>query len=106
MAGVYVVTAPYVTVDQGDAVRGFYAGASFEAEDDAVAHLLRKGMVVEATEPEPEPESEPAGQTPAKSASKADWVAYATDEARGEDRLSEEEADALTRDELAAKYKA
>lgn len=42
--------------------------------------------------------------TPAKSASKVDWVAYATDEARGELRLTPEDAEALTRDQLAVKY--
>jgi hypothetical protein len=41
---------------------------------------------------------------PAKSASKPEWVAYATDEARGADRMSAEDAEKATRDELAAKF--
>lgn len=40
------------------------------------------------------------GTTPAKSASKADWVAYATDDARGEDKLDAEVADKATKDQL------
>ena len=63
MAGRYRVTAPYVTVNQGDAVRGFYTDAVFEADEEAVAHLLRKGMVEEVEEveePEPEPVKEPS----------------------------------------------
>lgn len=60
MAGRYRVTAPYVTVDQGDAVRGFYTDAVFEADEEAVEHLLRKGMVEEFEEPQPEPVKEPS----------------------------------------------
>lgn len=54
---------------------------------------------------EPDPESEEAPQEPvvlerpAKSASKADWKAYAVQEG-----MDEDEADKATRDELAAKY--
>ncbi|MFE7273037.1 hypothetical protein [Streptomyces sp. NPDC057623] len=51
-------------------------------------------------EPDPEPEPEPTVlERPAKSASKADWKAYAVQEG-----MDEAEADAATRDELAAKY--
>lgn len=60
MAGRYQVTAPYVTVKQDDAVRGFYTDAVFEADKEAVAHLLRKGMVVPFKEPEPEKPKEPS----------------------------------------------
>jgi hypothetical protein len=60
MAGRYRVTAPYVTVKQGDAVRGFYTDAVFEADEGAVEHLLRKGMVEEVEEPKPEPTKEPS----------------------------------------------
>ena len=60
MAGRYQVTAPYVTVKQDDAVRGFYTNAVFEAEKEAVAHLLRKDMVVPFKEPEPEKPKEPS----------------------------------------------
>jgi len=49
---------------------------------------------------EPDPEPEPAVlERPAKSASKADWVAYAVQEG-----MDEAEAEKATRDELAAKY--
>ena len=60
MAGRYRVTAPYVTVKQGDAVRGFYTDAVFEADESAVEHLLRKGMVEEVEEPKPEPARAPS----------------------------------------------
>lgn len=43
-------------------------------------------------------------EPPSRSGSKADWVAYATAEARGDDRLTAEEADAATRDELAERF--
>lgn len=61
MAGRYRVVAPYVTVNQGDAVRGFYTDAVFEADENAVANLLRKGMVEKVDEvEEPEPVKEPS----------------------------------------------
>lgn len=51
-------------------------------------------------EPDPEPEQEPVVlERPAKSASKADWVAYAV--SQGADQ---EEAEGKTRDELAALF--
>ncbi|MFJ1869961.1 hypothetical protein [Streptomyces chartreusis] len=49
---------------------------------------------------EPDPEPEPAVlERPAKSASRADWKAYAVQEG-----MDEDEADKATRDELAARY--
>lgn len=49
---------------------------------------------------EPDPAPEPVVlERPAKSASKADWKAYAVQEG-----MDEDEADKATRDELAAKY--
>lgn len=51
-------------------------------------------------EPDPVPEEEPVVlERPAKSASTADWKAYAVSQG-----LDEEEAEKATRDELAAKY--
>ncbi|SDM46502.1 hypothetical protein SAMN04487981_101608 [Streptomyces sp. cf386] len=51
-------------------------------------------------EPDPEPDQEPVVlERPSKSASKADWKAYAVQEGMGE-----AEADKAPRDELAAKY--
>lgn len=51
-------------------------------------------------EPDPVPEPEPVVlERPAKSASKADWLAYAVQEG-----MDEDEAEKATRDELAARY--
>ncbi len=44
------------------------------------------------------------GKALTKASSKADWVAFATDDARGDDKLSAEDAEAMTRDELAEKF--
>lgn len=52
------------------------------------------------SEPDPGPESDPVVlERPAKSASKADWKAYAIQEG-----MDEGEAEKATRDELAATY--
>lgn len=50
-------------------------------------------------------DGEPAlPQVPAKSAAKADWVAYATHEAHGDAALTEQAAKAMTRDQLADQF--
>lgn len=114
----YVVTGEFinakVTTATGSTIVGFYKRAVLPDNVDE-AHLRRlvdKGLVEEQELDEPEgaepldPDDLADGLSalPARSASKADWVAYATDEARGEQRLTAEEADGLTRDQLAAAY--
>lgn len=49
-------------------------------------------------------DAEDDGAVPTRGAAKGKWVAYATHEDRGEDRLTEDDAKAATRDELADKY--
>lgn len=79
-------------------------GSARAAELEALAADPATAWHVE--EPEPEPfevvpiEVKPAVlERPAKSASKADWKAYALQEG-----MDEDEAEKATRDELAAKY--
>jgi hypothetical protein len=50
------------------------------------------------------PAAAPAGDAPARSASKADWVTYASSPAAGDKRMTAADAEALTRDDLAAKF--
>jgi hypothetical protein len=75
----------------------------------AVAYFRRKGYQVEPVSAEqPDPEPHPVvdvqqASPPARSASKADWVAYATSDAGGK-RFAVEDAEKLTRDQLAEKY--
>lgn len=104
----YKVTAPLVIVPNADPGVGgdgyFYAGAVIPGgfNDERCDQLVKEGFLEKVkAEPTPAPV---APAVPAKSASKGDWVAYATDEARGADRLTPEDADAMTRDQLAEKY--
>lgn len=91
---VRTVSGGYQNVLQGDPIPG-------EAVDPKdLKRLVRKGFLKEFKEVEKKAESAKPS-VPAKSAAKADWVAYATDEARGNDRLTPEDADGKTRDELA-----
>lgn len=99
------VTAPLVVLKVSDGTyRHLYDGVPVpeDADADHVKQLRKLGMLGEVEAPKSEPDG--ADRTPTKSSSKADWVTYATDEARGDDRLSAEDAEALTRDDLAAKY--
>ncbi|WP_405956113.1 hypothetical protein [Streptomyces phaeochromogenes] len=73
-------------------------GSARAEELDALAADPASGWHVEESGPEPEPEPIVL-ERPAKSASKADWKAYAIQEG-----MDEAEAEKATRDELAAKY--
>lgn len=105
-----VVKAPLVIIRNADGSRQhLYAGTPVPDEVDTEHRdqLLEEGMLAKVDVADPAPAEEPADtgdKVPAKSASKADWVAYATDDARGDDRLTKEEADALTKEQLAEKY--
>ena len=106
----YVVTAPCVVLklEDGAYASPLYEGAPVPAEQvdkDHLQHLIDSKLIGE-TEQAAQDESRDPNKAPAKSASKADWVAYATDEARGEQRMSAEDADAATRDDLAARFTA
>lgn len=103
MAKQLIVSSPLVVLKMQDGSRvHIYEGGPVPAAADQghVRHLLKEGMLIEASEAE----ATPVATTPTRGSSKADWVAYATDEARGEDRLSSEAAEQLTRDDLAVKY--
>lgn len=110
MAKQLIVSSPLVVLKMKDGSRvHIYEGGPVPAgaDQDHVQHLIEAGMIlkaevveVPATPGEPEPEA----STPTRGSSKADWVAYATAEARGEDRLTTEDAEKLNRDELAVKY--
>lgn len=120
MASKHIVTWPKVRVfvDGESVVLGkgtlVPKGVSLVELDNLTSFGAIAGVVDTLPEPGPpiEPTSNEPGDllpigpdgVPAKSASKAVWVAYATDEARGDDRLSDGDAGALTRDQLADKY--
>ncbi len=77
----------------------------------ALAYFRKAGYTVDdqpAAEPEPPAEEkqvfEPVPGAPGRGASKADWKTFATDGAPEGLRLTEEQAEALTRDQLAEKY--
>lgn len=101
----YKVTSPLVIVPNADGESGdgyFYRDAVIPDgfNDERCKVLAQEGLLEQVKAEEIEEISKPSA--PTKSASKADWVAYATDEARGADKLSAEEAEAKTRDELVA----
>lgn len=70
--------------------------------DDYARGKAHDAFETKAAKAEPEPEV--TSDVPAKSASKAKWVEFATSADRGELALSTEDAEALTRDELADKF--
>ncbi len=73
----------------------------------ALAYFQQAGYSVTEPESAPPVEKPPAPDNtgaPARNASKADWVAYATHPDREGLRLTDEAADALNRDQLAEKY--
>jgi hypothetical protein len=112
----YVVTAPYVTLQTGtrEGVRllGFYQGSAVpdDVPDEQIQHHLDNDLIAEQAAAEEILAGEvvgaaPAGSVtsaadpPAKSASKADWKAYAVSQGMAEDL-----AESTSRDDLAAQY--
>lgn len=80
-----------------DEVPKSWIGTDLLAEGTKAAGRKAKAEGDSSSTPDP-------NALPAKSASKADWVAYATADERGEAKVDPEKADALTRDELAALF--
>ncbi|MFG2059670.1 hypothetical protein ACGFI9_37230 [Micromonospora sp. NPDC048930] len=74
-------------------VKGSYTG---ELTPSALAYFQGAGYKVEAEEA---PQAEEGGKTPSRSASKADWLKHAV-----ENGMTEADAEALTRDQLAEKF--
>ncbi len=115
----YKVTADYVTARTTDrdgkpVVLGFYRGAVLpdDVTQETIDHLLDVSLIVDesaaehvsalTTDDELEAildDSDGPGGHPAKSAAKADWVAYAV--SQGSDEAT---ADGKTKDELIAEY--
>ncbi len=77
-----------------------FAGGVAEVDPSpgALAYFRRHGYGVEQVDEDPGDDQD-ADKVPARSASKADWRVYAI--AHG---MTEQDADAATRDELAARY--
>lgn len=108
----YKVTAPLVAVapdaksdDLGDSNNGpryFYEGAVIPDgfNDERCKQLVEEKMLEKVDSKS----GDVSDGVPNRSSSKADWVAYATDEARGDDRYTEDEANDATRDELADRF--
>lgn len=105
----YEVIAPLVVLgaavtdsndESGNAgPRYFYQGAVIPDgfNDERCKELVKDKMLeVVSADAAADP-----NKVPAKSASKADWVSFATAEERGDARLTEEDANAATRDDLA-----
>lgn len=105
----YKVTAPLVIVPNADPDQGgdgyFYAKAVIPDgyNDERCKQLVKDGML-EKVKADKGSSSDAGDKDPTRSSSKADWVAYATDDARGDQKLSTEDAEALNRDELAEKF--
>lgn len=87
-----------VLLKVGNEIRSLYKGGAVPSgADPAHVKLLQdRGLLVEGDAPDGEHDTD---GPPAKSASKADWVAYAV--AQGAD---EADADAQTKDDLIAAY--
>lgn len=85
---------------------------AIDAQRRALAYFRQAGYVVEPAPADPEPVAEESKApvltqlpgSPGRGASKADWKTFAVSGAPEGLRLTEEQAEALTRDQLAEKY--
>lgn len=98
----YIVTAPLV-IAKDEQGRDLYLYGGTEVPSsvrgEQLGRFTDEGMIAKVEE-----QPDGSGSPPARSASKADWVVYATSDAAGDLRLSEADADAATRDELAERF--
>ncbi|GIE29970.1 hypothetical protein Ait01nite_030150 [Actinoplanes italicus] len=111
----YTVTAPvpdYTGEVAGvPLVRGIYEGpltasalAYFQGAGYSVIPDEDEDLAVEPAHSEEPPPFDPPPGAPSRGASKADWKAFAMNDAPEGLRLTEEQAEALTRDQLAEKF--
>lgn len=109
----YEVTGEYITVKtetaNGPRVVGLLKGARVPSDvsEESIAHHLRVGLIAEVDDVDAEVDDAPVEppadkpvEPPVKSATKADWKAYVM-EHKG---VSEADAEAATRDQLADQY--
>lgn len=71
--------------------------------EEDLKRLVDEGYLEEVAAPDESAAADP-NEPPAKSANKGEWVAFATAEERGDDRLSEEDANTLTKEQLVEKF--
>jgi len=100
VVGSYVAQVP-VAGPQGNVLTDFNQGAILPSDvpKDRIAHLLSVGLIAEVGGSKSEPAPVDSDTAPAKSASKADWKAYA--QAQG---MSDGDAETATRDDLVELY--
>lgn len=92
-------------------------GDKVELTEKRAKELIEQDVIVDPNATDTDDDAEVGAQTkapsggdaedgavPARGAAKGKWVAYATHEDRGDDQLSEDDAKAATRDELADKF--
>lgn len=100
----YKVTAPAEEEFTGIVAGVAFAKSVAEVDDKeqaaALAYFRRRGYKVEKAGAASTAAKDDGG-APARSASKADWVAYATSTEGG---MAEAEAEGMTRDQLADKF--
>lgn len=95
MSGHTATTLAFVRTDAGVVRVDPKGNVPDGALVEHVAQLLAAGVLVDADQ---------MAVIPARSASKSEWVAFATDEERGVGRLEQDAAEALTRDQLAERF--
>lgn len=97
-----VASSDGVLLKVGDRIQSLYKGGGVPngADQAHVDLLVDRGLLVEADDDQSAPvEDHSDGGAPAKSASKADWVAYAV--SQGADEAT---AEAATKEDLVAQF--
>jgi hypothetical protein len=107
----YRITTPVKGASDIVAGVSFVDGVGHTSTESVLPYFRRHGYrVEEAPEPAPEeppeapepaPEEPPAPFVPNRGSSKADWLAFVTGPNAGDKALSEADATAMTRDQLA-----
>ncbi len=100
----YRISTPVKGYDGVVAGVRFVDGIGESSTEAGLAYFRRHGYGITEVGDEPATQEEPAPPVvgpPSRGASKADWVKFATAPAQG---MTEADAEAMTRDQLAEKY--
>ena len=102
--GSYTVVAPCIVTVDGKSQHHTRTGRVVEVDDAEAAPLVDAGQLAPRERPAPPVDDPEPVDKPKQAAPKASWVQYAVHGAPEGERISEDEAEAMTKAELVERF--